>query len=206
MAGVTRPPLYQWPLRILHTVILMGARQSTLSHADVDMLTAATHFTGDELNRLYERFMALDRDRSGTLSAEELLALPEFSMNPLSPCLLSMLLCDGERELNFVDFVKFLSVFHERAGVEEKAELVGRLLRRGGDGERGLRPVLQAMVGKHLSDNDIDGIVKRTMAAVDADGDGKIGAADLLATIPHQNIATMMTIKSAVPPQQPRPL
>lgn len=174
----------------------MGARHSTLSKSDVDMLTAATHFNGDELANLYERFMALDRDRSGSLSAEELLALPEFSMNPLSPCLLSLLLKDGEEELNFVEFVKFLSVFHERASVEEKAELVVRLLRCSGEGEAGLRPVLQAMVGKNLSEGDIDGIVSRTMVAVDGDKDGKIGSEDLMRAMPHSHIASMMMVKS----------
>ena len=41
---------------------------------------------------MYARFQKLDKDHSGSLSAEELLAIPEFAMNPLTHRLLPFFL------------------------------------------------------------------------------------------------------------------
>jgi serine/threonine-protein phosphatase 2B regulatory subunit len=177
----------------------MGGRHSTLSKSDMRRLRDGTHFSDTELARLYERFKVLDRDGSGTLSVEEILGVPEFAMNPLSSCLLSLLInqdyigASGQEqgELNFIGFLRFLSVFHPSARVEEKARLAAELM----SGTEGLRPVLEAMVGQHLSSDEINLLVEKTMAAVDKDRDGTISSLDLLNSMSHENIAALMTIK-----------
>ena len=67
-----------------------------------------------ELEALYRRFEMLDRDRSGTLSVEKVLGIPEFAMNPLAPRIIEMLGL-AEQELDFTRFIHLLSVFHQRA-------------------------------------------------------------------------------------------
>lgn len=73
-----------------------------------------------ELEALYKRFESLDRDKSGTLSAEEVLAIPEFTMNPLTPRLLEVFGLSGSGELDFTGFVSILSLFHVKASREDR--------------------------------------------------------------------------------------
>lgn len=67
-----------------------------------------------ELDDLYRRFERLDRDRSGTLSVEEILGIPEFAMNPLAPRFIDILHLGAGEELDFPSFVQLLSVFHAK--------------------------------------------------------------------------------------------
>jgi Ca2+-binding EF-hand superfamily protein len=87
-----------------------------------------THLVDEiEIKKLYERFIRLDRDKSGTLSAEELLAIPEFAMNPFSGRLVTCLLYDKyspnkQRELDFNGFIDFMNTFHPQTPVHVKLE------------------------------------------------------------------------------------
>lgn len=83
----------------------------------------------NEIKRLYERFVKLDKDKTGTLSAEELLAIPEFAMNPLASRLVTVLLYDEssptkQRELDFNGFISFLSTFHASTPTEQKLQCI----------------------------------------------------------------------------------
>ncbi len=70
----------------------MGARISvpSLPEEDIAELASLTRFSKEQIQRLYRRFTFLDKDRSGTLSPSEFLAIPEFSMNPLNHRTLAM--------------------------------------------------------------------------------------------------------------------
>ncbi len=87
---------------------------------------------------MYQRFKRLDRDQSGTLSASELMAIPEFAMNPLGSTRLVPLFLDKVNDdaddslwldesvqrsgLSFRGFIKILSVFHPKASLKEKLQ------------------------------------------------------------------------------------
>ena len=144
-----------------------------------------------ELTRLYERFKALDRDGSGTLSAEEILGVPEFAMNPLASRLVTLFLSDRlfprdeedtsenyfDREMNFREFVQVLAVFHRGTPVEEKLKFAFAVIDEHGNGEisgADLLSMLKAMVGQHVEDEQVAGIVTSIMeAATSDDTDGK---------------------------------
>lgn len=97
---------------------------------------------------MYQRFKRLDKDQSGRLSAEELLAIPEFASNPLaSNRLVPIFLHEiddgpepglfrrgprpaGTKDVSFRGFIKFLSVFHARASIKEKLQCTHRVLLR----------------------------------------------------------------------------
>lgn len=92
--------------------------------------------TATEIRNLYARFQRLDRDQSGSLSAEELMAIPEFAMNPLANRLLPFFLSFESstpadpaglamtRELTFPGFIRLLSSFHPLASRREKLECI----------------------------------------------------------------------------------
>lgn len=115
----------------------MGGRVSTLAPEDIQDLQHCSHFSEAEIGELYRRFRKLDKDQSGSLSADELLSIPEFAMNPLAPTRLIPLFMtqvndsmDRElwlkearskaKEVSLRGFIKILSVFHARASPAEK--------------------------------------------------------------------------------------
>lgn len=66
-----------------------AARAHTCTHSHV-LHTPATYAGNQaEVTSLYKRFRSLDRGRKGYISAEELMAIPELSINPLAQRLVS---------------------------------------------------------------------------------------------------------------------
>lgn len=63
-----------------------------------------------EIESLYSRFRALDRGRKGYITADEFLAIPELSINPLAQRLVRHF-----ESVNFKEFVKLLAPFSSRA-------------------------------------------------------------------------------------------
>jgi serine/threonine-protein phosphatase 2B regulatory subunit len=59
--------------------------------------------------------MRLDRGKTGTIAADDLLMVPEVSMNPLAARLTALFERDADDRINFRSFVAGLSVFSERA-------------------------------------------------------------------------------------------
>ncbi|KAL4310064.1 hypothetical protein GQ457_01G039850 [Hibiscus cannabinus] len=80
----------------------MGNASSMLTQYDIEEVQEHCNylFSGQEIVSLYERFCELDRNAKGYITAEEMLSVPEFAMNPLSKRLVEMV--DG---FNFKDFV-----------------------------------------------------------------------------------------------------
>lgn len=146
----------------------------------------------DELEGLARRFERLDRDHSGTLSAEEMLGIPEFSMNPLAPRILELLHTEQE-ELDFTGFTQLLSIFHARAQPQEKLECTWHIILSthlcssssvafkvyniSGDGyikKDELLSILRLMAGHNLQDEELLPIVEQTFACADHNEDGVI--------------------------------
>ncbi|KAL9953562.1 hypothetical protein ACROYT_G040999 [Oculina patagonica] len=60
-----------------------------------------THFDADEIRRLGKRFRKLDLDKSGALSVEEFMSLPELQQNPLVQRVIDIFDTDGNGEVDF---------------------------------------------------------------------------------------------------------
>jgi Ca2+-binding EF-hand superfamily protein len=90
----------------------------------------ATAVSQHELEGLYKRFRSLDRGRKGYISAEEFLAIPELSINPLAQRLVRLF-----EAVNYKEFVKLLAPFSPRAPRDEKVAAMFRVYDVDGDGE-----------------------------------------------------------------------
>ena len=55
----------------------------------------------DEIKRLGKRFRKLDLDKSGALSVEEFMSLPELQQNPLVQRVIDIFDTDGNGEVDF---------------------------------------------------------------------------------------------------------
>lgn len=76
--------------------------------------------TAEEIQRLYKRFVKLDKDGSGTLSKEEFLSLPQVASNPLAHRLLAVFDIDGNGDIDFKEFISGLSAFSAKGKKDEK--------------------------------------------------------------------------------------
>jgi serine/threonine-protein phosphatase 2B regulatory subunit len=157
----------------------MGASMSTLSIDDIEDLTRETSFKTHEIQRLYRRFTMLDKDNSGTLSPAEFLAIPEFSMNPLSQRILSLfqleqleqtrarnIIPEDHVEVDFRAFVKTLFIFSKDAQREDKIKFAFRIYNVSNDGfikPGELFSLVRCMVGDHIHVDRLKELVERTL-------------------------------------------
>jgi Ca2+-binding EF-hand superfamily protein len=78
---------------------------------------------------LYRRFRALDRGLKGYLAAEELLAIPELSINPLAQRVVRLF-----ESANFLEFVRLLAPFAARVPRDDKLAFLFSVFDVDGDG------------------------------------------------------------------------
>ena len=76
--------------------------------------------TREQVERLYRRFQKLDVDKSGGISKEELMEVPEIASNPLLDRFIHIFDADSTEDIDFVEFVTALSVFSATSNREDK--------------------------------------------------------------------------------------
>jgi len=62
-----------------------------------------------DLKRLYRRFKRLDKDGSGTIDMDEFLAIQSIAVNPLVYRIISIFDLDGDREIDFKEFISAMA-------------------------------------------------------------------------------------------------
>ena len=87
-----------------------------------------THFTMDEIKRLGKRFRKLDTDGSGTLSIEEFMHLPELQQNPLVQRVIEIFDTDGNKEIDFKEFIEGISQFSVKGDKNSKLKFAFQVL------------------------------------------------------------------------------
>lgn len=139
--------------------------------------------SSSELNQLYNRFRRLDKDNSGTLSPEELFAIPELAMNPLSQRIIDVFIEESKsEEMDFRHFVSMMSIFSVKATRKEKLHCTPSLIlvafkiyNIDGDGHLKAEEILQVlklMVGSYLTFEELQRLAVDTVKFADVDGDG----------------------------------
>ncbi|RMX38790.1 hypothetical protein pdam_00017683 [Pocillopora damicornis] len=74
----------------------------------------------DEIRRLGKRFRKLDLDKSGALSVDEFMSLPELQQNPLVQRVIDIFDTDGNGEVDFKEFIEGVSQFSVKGDKESK--------------------------------------------------------------------------------------
>lgn len=114
-----------------------------------------------EIESLYRRFRALDRGRKGFLTAEEVTAIPELSINPLARLL------ERQMEGNFKNFIGVLAAASPRSTWEDRVRLIFAVFDADGDGlvsRADLALLVRALAGSGLSDGEVDAVVAGALA------------------------------------------
>lgn len=139
-----------------------------LTQNDVDEVISACKgaFSQAEVEALYRRFRSLDRGLKGYISAEELLAIPELSINPLAQRVVRLF-----ESVNFLEFVKLLAPFTARVSVDDKLQFLFTVFDVDGDGlmsRDDMHVMLRQLAGSTLTDDDINALIARGLEGAGA--------------------------------------
>ncbi|CAH6790387.1 calcineurin subunit B type 2 [Phodopus roborovskii] len=135
------------------------------------------HFDQDEIRRLCRSFKKMDLDKSGSLSIEEFMSLPELQQNPLVSRVIDIFDTDGNGEVDFHEFIRGTSQFSVKGDEDQKLRFAFRIYDMDKDGyisNGELFQVLKMMVGNNLKDWQLQQLVDKTILVLDKDGDGRI--------------------------------
>ncbi|XP_021016444.1 calcineurin subunit B type 2 [Mus caroli] len=135
------------------------------------------HFDQEEIRRLGKSFRKLDLDKSGSLSIEEFMRLPELQQNPLVGRVIDIFDTDGNGEVDFHEFIVGTSQFSVKGDEEQKLRFAFRIYDMDNDGfisNGELFQVLKMMVGNNLKDWQLQQLVDKSILVLDKDGDGRI--------------------------------
>ncbi|VTJ82234.1 Hypothetical predicted protein [Marmota monax] len=145
-----------------------------------------SHFEPEEIKRLGRSFKKLDFDKSGTLSVNEFMSLPELQQNPLVKRVIDIFDTDGNGEVDFTEFIRGTSQFSVKGDEEQKLMFAFRIYDVDKDGyisNGELFQVLKMMVGNNLKDWQLQQLVDKTIIIMDKDGDGKLSFEEFSAVV-----------------------
>ncbi|XP_045559541.1 calcineurin B homologous protein 1 isoform X4 [Salmo salar] len=90
----------------------MGSTNSTLSKIpNVKELMQETGFTPAHVVRLYDRFEALDKEKTGHLRPQDFGAINRLAMNPIGDRIIGAFFSPGQETVDFHSFVRILAHF-----------------------------------------------------------------------------------------------
>ncbi len=154
----------------------MGQHHS-FTQEELQELQKGTSLSHTQILRLHKRFRKLDKDGNGAISREEFNAVPALAANPLLERVLTVFDKDGDKNVDFKEFVHALAVFSNEVDKREKLLFTYKMYDIDGDGKisnKDLFQTLQIMVGTNLTEIQLQQIVDKTFIEADLDRDGYI--------------------------------
>jgi len=158
----------------------MGNAESAetgLDREEGKRLSELTHFTQEEIHRWFVRFDLLDKDRTGSVGAPYLLAIPDFKGNKFLPLIFRAMDEENVGKLTFERFVRALSAVSSRAPVEERKRFVFKVYDLDRDGQLSateLMSVFHILTSNSIHEGTLKSMCENTIASLDSDGDGLI--------------------------------
>ncbi|KAI6782874.1 calcineurin [Emericellopsis cladophorae] len=148
----------------------------------LDNIVEGSNFDREEVDRLRKRFEKLDRDNSGTIERDEMIAIFDE---------------DGGGDVDFEEFVKGLSAFSNKGNKEQKLRFAFKVYDIDRDGyisNGELFIVLKMMVGSNLKDQQLQQIVDKTIMEADTDKDGKVSFEEFTKMVENTDVSMSLTL------------
>ncbi|OWA50572.1 Calcineurin B-like proteinous protein 1 [Hypsibius exemplaris] len=186
----------------------MGNRATiVLDKSEVDEIEEETGFTPSQIARLYNRFTALDKSGSGSLSRADFLRIPELAINPLGDRIVHSFFkgCPDD-QVNFRQFIKVLSIFrparrnHDpvKNTWQNKLKFAFQMYDLDEDNKVSvdeILTVLQMMVGVNIPDDQLQSIAERTLQENDKDRDGFITLEEFLTAMETSDVDNRLSLR-----------
>ncbi|ODV89625.1 hypothetical protein CANCADRAFT_141451 [Tortispora caseinolytica NRRL Y-17796] len=175
----------------------MGQAESAHTQQLLESMSSGTGFSAEEMDRLRKRFMKLDKDSSGTIDREELMAIPGIRNNPLAHRLIALFDQDAGGDIDFREFVMLLSAFTSNGPSLDKLRFAFRVYDIDRDGyisNGELFLVLKMMVGSNLTDEQLQQIVDKTIMENDKDGDKRLSFDEFTQLVQELDVAKAMNL------------
>ncbi|VDK85179.1 unnamed protein product [Litomosoides sigmodontis] len=97
------------------SLVNMGNSSSLMLQEDeIQVISAETGFSRNQIVRLYSRFLSLDKQGRGYLDRDDFLRIPELAINPLGDRIVDAFFTeteDLEQKINFREFIRVLAHF-----------------------------------------------------------------------------------------------
>uniref|UniRef100_A0A8C7IL57 Calcineurin-like EF-hand protein 2 n=1 Tax=Oncorhynchus kisutch TaxID=8019 RepID=A0A8C7IL57_ONCKI len=170
----------------------MGSTNSTLSKIpNVEELMQETGFTPAHIVRLYDRFEALDKEKTGHLRPQDFGAINRLAMNPIGDRIIGAFFSPGQETVDFHSFVRTLAHFRpvdkkrpKDPSMPEpvnsrtsKLKFAFQLYDQDKDGKISraeLLQVLRSMLEMQVTEEQLESIADRTIQEADLDKDDAI--------------------------------
>ncbi|XP_020642682.1 calcineurin B homologous protein 2 [Pogona vitticeps] len=186
----------------------MGALNSRpFSVPEQDEIMAETGFSQANVERLYQRFLVLDKEEKGYLSKSDLEGIGKLAINPIGDRIISAFFQDGRETADFRTFVNVLAHFRPAEGPGGAEDVNSRLSKlkfafqlydQDKDGKISraeLLEVLRMMVGIQVTDEHLESITDRTIQEADKDGDGALSFEEFAKSVEKLNIEQKMSLR-----------
>ncbi|MFH4976585.1 hypothetical protein AB6A40_003294 [Gnathostoma spinigerum] len=181
-----------------------------LSPSEMADLIRTTGFHKSQIKRLYNRFASLDREGKGYLDRDDLLRVPELSLNPLGDRIVAAFfndLADTEK-MSFSDFITVLSQFrpvrpgmttslNDRTHKLKFAFAMYDLNKNGYITRLEFRLILQLMIGQEdkVTREEMDGITDLILHEADMKKDGQLSFEEFCQAMQKVDIENLMAIQ-----------
>lgn len=110
----------------------MGTVFSGLTKEDIKIVRkTGCKLPPEQIEVLYKRFKELDKEEIGCIYMDQLLCIPEISINPLGERVVRKI-CDNEGKIDFNGFVAAITVFSKYSSNQEKVDFFFDLIAENG--------------------------------------------------------------------------
>uniref|UniRef100_A0A915C4Q7 EF-hand domain-containing protein n=1 Tax=Parascaris univalens TaxID=6257 RepID=A0A915C4Q7_PARUN len=191
-------------------VRIMGNSSSLMLQEDeVLAISRETGFSRNQIVRLYNRFLSLDKQGRGYLERDDFLRIPELAINPLGDRIVDAFFTetdDPEQKINFREFIRVLAHFRPPSKGKENslnsrdeklkfAFTMYDLNKNGYITRDEFKVILNMMVGANITPEQLDSIADRTITEADLDNDGKISFDEFCRAMEKTDIEQKMSIR-----------
>jgi len=202
-----------------------NAKSHTVPPEQMNYIMDKTGFNEHQVQKLYQRFQALDRTQTARLTREDFMFIPELAINPLADRIVDMFVKQhrehsGDATSEEVDFIAFCltlnnfnikqtskkkdstdaecQVSDKEDSKEKKLKFLFQMYDQNGDGsvtKDELLTLLKLMVGTNISDKQLDLIATRTVGETDLDDDRCLDFEEFKEGLKRVDIGQKMTVR-----------
>ena len=145
---------------------IFKSNSNELTSKDIENLKKETDFNQKEIKKSHKKFNALDKDKKGFVSINDLVSIPEVENNPLRYHIAQYLNNNHENEeISFDSFIQFIDMFKNNK-VEDQYKFLFGLFDFDKDGKISDMDMLinfKLLLGNSLTEEQIKDIVDKTI-------------------------------------------